>query len=198
MAGPSNPRTGAHIFPGYFTSAAGAAGSWPLWITGPAVPGASVQAFFGNAFFGRVVEEIPAPGVWDSHRSISTRTWRLRTQRKVQTFNATDTDLRAFRKQNHKGKIIIWHGWEDPAISALSTVNYFRQVVRGNDDDASNFIRLFMAPGMTHCGGGPGPNAFGRVAAAGDAPQPGTGERHPQRTGALGTSKEYRPNASWR
>jgi hypothetical protein len=162
MAGPSNPRTGVHIFPGYFTSAAGEAGSWPLWITGPAVPGASVQAFFGNAFFGRVVDEIPAPGVWDYTSLDFDADMAFTDAKEGATFNATDTDLRAFRKQNHKGKIIIWHGWEDPAISALSTVKYFRQVVRGNDDDASNFIRLFMAPGMTHCGGGPGPNAFGQ------------------------------------
>jgi feruloyl esterase len=66
MAGPRNPRTGAQIFTGYFTSAAGEPGSWPAWITGPAVPRASIQAFFGNAFFGRIIQEIPAPGVWDS------------------------------------------------------------------------------------------------------------------------------------
>ncbi len=65
MQGPRNPRTGRQIYPGYFTSAAAEAGSWAVWITGPPVAGASVQAFFGNAFFGRIVEEIPAPGVWD-------------------------------------------------------------------------------------------------------------------------------------
>jgi feruloyl esterase len=55
----------------------------------------------------------------------------------------------------------MWHGWEDPAISALSAVSYDRQVVRENED-ARDFFRLFMVPGMLHCGGGPGPNAFGQ------------------------------------
>src|SRR5439155_27168 len=55
MASPRNPRTGEQIYPGYFTSAAGEAASWPAWITGPATPGASIQAFFGNSFFARIV-----------------------------------------------------------------------------------------------------------------------------------------------
>jgi hypothetical protein len=80
----------------------------------------------------------------------------------ARTWNSTAMDLGGFKHFNRRGKIMVWHGWDYPAISALSTVNYFRQVVRGNDDNASNFIRLFMAPGMVHCGGGPGPNSFGQ------------------------------------
>src|SRR5205809_6251355 len=151
MTGPSNPRTGAHIFPGYFTSAAGAAGSWPLWITGPAVPGASVQAFFGNAFFGRVVEEIPAPGVWDYTSFDFDADMAFADAKEGTTFNATDPDFSAFRQRNRQGRIIMWHGWEDPAISALSSINYFEQVADANPGNRS-FVRLFMAPGMTHCG----------------------------------------------
>ncbi len=161
MAGPSNPRTGAHIFPGYFTSAAGAPGSWPLWITGPAVPGASVQAFFGNAFFGRIVEEIPAPGVWDYTSLDFDADIAFTDAKEAPTFNATNPDLSAFRQRNRQGRIIMWHGWEDPAISALSSINYFEQMANANPGNRS-FFRLFMAPGMTHCGGGPGPNAFGQ------------------------------------
>ena len=65
MGGAHNPRTEKQIFPGWFASAAAAPGSWGAWITGPAVPGASIQAFFGNGYFGRFIHEIPAPGVWD-------------------------------------------------------------------------------------------------------------------------------------
>jgi hypothetical protein len=153
--------TGGQIFPGYFTSAAGEPGSWSAWITGPAVPGASIQAFFGNAFFGRVVNEIPAPGVWDFSTFDFGEDMRAADRKAEQTFNATDPDLRSFRRRNPKGKIITWHGWEDPAISALSAIDYYRQVVRQNHD-ARDFFRLFLAPGMLHCGGGPGPNSFGQ------------------------------------
>jgi feruloyl esterase len=161
MAGARNPRTGEQIFPGYFTSAAGEAGAWPVWITGPAVPGASFGAFFGNAFFGRVIQEIPTPGVWDFSTFNFDSDMAAADAKAESTWNSTEADLRAFRHQNRRGKIIMWHGWEDPAISARSAVSYYRQVVRANDD-AHKFFRMFMVPGMLHCGGGPGPNSFGQ------------------------------------
>ena len=161
MAGPHNPRTGRQIYPGYFTSAAGDPGSWGAWITGPAVPGASIQGFFGNGFFGRIVYEIPAPGVWDFSTFNFDSDMAFTDRKTERTMNATETNLRAFRHENRRGKIIMWHGWEDPAISGASAVDYYEDVVRENKD-AKDFFRLFMVPGMVHCGGGPGPNAFGQ------------------------------------
>ena len=161
MQGPRNPRTGRQIYPGYFTSAAAEAGSWAVWITGPPVAGASVQAFFGNSFFGRIVEEIPAPGVWDWAGFDFDRDMAFADRKTERTMNATEADLGRFTHRNRRGKIIMWHGWEDPAISGADAVDYYRQVVRENDD-STDFFRLFMVPGMLHCGGGPGPNAFGQ------------------------------------
>ncbi|HMG24057.1 MAG TPA: tannase/feruloyl esterase family alpha/beta hydrolase [Kofleriaceae bacterium] len=161
MTGARNPRTGRQIFPGWFTSAAGEPAAWPLWITGPATPGASVQAFFGNGFFGRIVEQIPAPGVWDFTTFNFASDMAVADVKTERTFNATDPELSAFTRHNRHGKIIVWHGWEDPAISASSSVDYFREVVRSNED-SRDFFRMFMVPGMLHCGGGPGPNAFGQ------------------------------------
>lgn len=161
MAGPREPVSGRSIFAGYFTSAAGEAASWPLWITGSAVPGASVQGFFGNAFFGRIVHEIPAPVAWDFSTFDFHGDMIAADIKTAFNFNATESKLHAFRHFNKRGKIIMWHGWEDPAISALSTVAYYERVLRDNDD-ADDFFRLFMVPGMLHCGGGPGPNSFGQ------------------------------------
>ena len=164
MSGARNPRTGKQIFPGWFTSAAAAAGSWGAWITGPATPGASIQAFFGNSYFGRIINEIPAPGVWD-FSTFNFDSDMTNADRKAVggalTMNSTDPELGDFRHANHNGKIIHWHGWEDPAISALTSINYYREVVAANEE-ASDFYRLFMVPGMVHCGGGPGPNSFGQ------------------------------------
>ena len=165
MAGPRNPRTGEQIYPGYFTSAAGEAGSWSLWITGTAAPGASVQGMFGNSFFGRVIEEIPAPGVWDFSTFDFDGDVAAANAKAATTFNAAETDLSAFARQNRRGKIIMWHGWEDPAISARDAVDYYQRVAQANEhgwNDADKYFRLFMVPGMLHCGGGPGPNAFGQ------------------------------------
>jgi feruloyl esterase len=161
MQGPRNPRTGRQIYPGYFTSAAGEAAAWPAWITGPAVPGGSIQGFFGNAFFGRVVNEIAAPGVWDFSSFNFDSDVAAADAKAARNFNATEADLSAFRRENPRGRIIMWHGWEDPAISGLDAVDYYGQVVRANEE-AQDFFRLFMVPGMLHCSGGPGPNAFGQ------------------------------------
>ena len=52
---------------------------------------------------------------------------------------------------------MLYHGWNDPAISALNTVNYYDSVVAKMGRGATNtFVRLYMIPGMQHCGGGPG------------------------------------------
>src|SRR4029078_13458677 len=60
------------------------------------------------------------------------------------------------------GKLIMYHGWNDPAIPALNTIDYFQSVEkRMGNTDSESFLRLFIAPGMAHCGGGAGPNAFG-------------------------------------
>jgi hypothetical protein len=71
---------------------------------------------------------------------------------------ATDNpDLSAFRDRG--GKAIVWHGWADPLISAEGTVDYYGRVQQhmGGPKKTSDLIRLFMAPGVGHCGGGAGP-----------------------------------------
>jgi hypothetical protein len=161
IAGTTNPRTGEKIYPGFFPSAAGEAGSWPLWITGPAVPGASVQGFFGIGFFGRFVYEIPAPGVWDFSTFNFDTDFLFANAKTADAMNASETNLLPFRFDNPRGKIIMWHGWEDPAISGADAVDYYEKVLRATPQ-AHSFFRLFMVPGMLHCGGGPGPNAFGQ------------------------------------
>ena len=75
---------------------------------------------------------------------------------------ATDPNLSEFRGRG--GKLILYHGWSDPALTPLETVKYYEAVARktgGGYHDTQEFARLFMAPGMRHCiGTGPGPNVF--------------------------------------
>ena len=80
-----------------------------------------------------------------------------------QTLNAIDPDLSAFRAAG--GKLIQYHGWTDAAIPPFSSITYYNAVAdkMGGMDNLSSFYRLFMAPGMQHCGGGLGPNAVGGV-----------------------------------
>jgi feruloyl esterase len=73
-------------------------------------------------------------------------------------------DLTAFKQRN--GKLLLYHGWRDQNFSAQSTIDYYRSVRdRMGAADIANWMRLFLAPGMGHCGGGEGPNSFDAVGA---------------------------------
>ncbi len=79
--------------------------------------------------------------------------------------NATDPNMKAFF--GHGGKLLLYHGWSDSNIPALNTIKYYKSVVdtMGGTAKAANSVRLFLAPGMGHCGGGEGPNVFDKVGA---------------------------------
>lgn len=76
------------------------------------------------------------------------------------TLNALDTDLSEFF--DNGGKLIAYHGWSDPQISPKNATQYYERVVAtfGGREAIHDSYRLFMAPGMGHCAGGPGPNSF--------------------------------------
>jgi hypothetical protein len=67
-----------------------------------------------------------------------------------------DPDLRDFQRRG--GKLVIWHGWSDPLIVAEGSIDYYDRVVErtGTLGRTQEFARLFMAPGVGHCSGGPG------------------------------------------
>jgi hypothetical protein len=76
---------------------------------------------------------------------------------------ATDNpDLAAFRDRG--GKIVLWHGWSDQLIYPEGTIDYYQRVQRqmGGAENTSKFARLFLAPGVGHCAGGPGPQPDGQ------------------------------------
>jgi feruloyl esterase len=77
--------------------------------------------------------------------------------------DATRTDLRAFTGRG--GKLILYHGWNDPLIAPGNTLDYYNSVVYTMGiAQTENSIRLFMVPGMTHCGGGDGTPNFDMTA----------------------------------
>jgi feruloyl esterase len=84
--------------------------------------------------------------------------------------DATHGDLSAFRARG--GKLIIYQGWADTLVPPGQTVAFYNRVNRGAGARTPAFARLFMAPGVMHCGAGPGPDAFN--AANGAAPPPPT------------------------
>lgn len=70
------------------------------------------------------------------------------------TFDAMDTNLSAFRKDG--GKLIIWQGWADQAISPYGTIDYYDTLTQrmGGLSSTQQFARLFLFPTAYHCGGG--------------------------------------------
>jgi len=78
--------------------------------------------------------------------------------------NANDPNLKTFF--GHNGKLIMYHGYSDQIVPPLNSVNYYSSVLKTvGASKADDSIHLFMVPGMTHCGGGPGPNVFDSVGA---------------------------------
>ena len=77
--------------------------------------------------------------------------------------HAVNPDLAKFKARG--GKLLIYHGWSDPGIPPSNSVNYYRSVLKSTPD-ATASVRLFMVPGMGHCGGGDGTSTFDMVAAA--------------------------------
>jgi hypothetical protein len=148
---------GEKIFPGRVLGAEEGAGGWPLWITGGA-PSTSLMFQFTTNFFPNMVYDDPK---WDFKTFNFDIGVKTADEKQARNLNATDPNLKAFAKRG--GKLILYHGWNDPAISAYNTIDYYDSVVATmGAKDASSFVRLFLAPGMQHCFGGPGPNAFGQ------------------------------------
>jgi feruloyl esterase len=60
----------------------------------------------------------------------------------------------------------MYHGWNDQLIAPQNSIDYYGSVTRTmGAESAGKFLRLFMAPGMRHCGGGIGPDTFDMLSA---------------------------------
>ena len=80
---------------------------------------------------------------------------RLSTMAAV--YNSDQPDISAFRDAG--GKMIVWHGWADAIVTPYKTIDWYEQLAAtlGGEEQVGEFVRLFMIPGMDHCGLLPGP-----------------------------------------
>jgi hypothetical protein len=147
---------GKQFFPAYLPGGEDGQEGWGLWITG-AKPGGALFFAFGNGFFGNMVYNKPD---WDPRTANLDEALKAADQL-APAFNATDPDLGRFAARG--GKLIVYHGWNDGAITALSSISYFDSVgAKMGESKRDSFARLYLAPGMQHCASGPGPSFFGQ------------------------------------
>jgi feruloyl esterase len=149
-SGATNPRTKQQIAPGLEL------GSELGWATtaGPEPFG------IANEHFKFVVFRDPG---WDYRKLNFDSDIALTEKLDDGLINALDPNLKAFF--GHGGKLVQYHGWNDWQIAPRNSVNYYRSVLEtlGGSSNVRDSYRLFMAPGMGHCGGSEGPNTFDMV-----------------------------------
>ncbi|HJX83539.1 MAG TPA: tannase/feruloyl esterase family alpha/beta hydrolase, partial [Candidatus Angelobacter sp.] len=162
-SGPQDSQ-GRQIFPGFSPGGEEGGNGWAGWVTG-AAPRKSNQSGFGYGFFANMVFNDTA---WDFKTFNFDTGVKIADDKQGANLSATDANLKLFMARG--GKLILYHGWSDVAIPPLSTIQYYNRVeAKMGARETDSFVRLFMVPGMQHCGGGPGPNSFGDQGAKSDA-----------------------------
>ncbi|MEP7376953.1 MAG: tannase/feruloyl esterase family alpha/beta hydrolase [Chitinophagaceae bacterium] len=141
------------IYPGFPYGAENEEGGWDAWIAGttPNMAFPSLHYMFGTNMFKYLVFNNPE---WD-YTQYDFSNFFNDTRYASAYLDATQTDYTEFKKR--KGKMIMYHGWNDPALSAFETIRHY-QAVEQKDKNIQSYFRLFMLPGVLHCGGGPGPD----------------------------------------
>lgn len=147
-AGPKNPRTGEQIYSGFYP------GSELGWgqLTG------NQPIFIATDFFKYFVFKDPN---WDyKTRPINFDSdVALADKPANQPVNSIDPDIKKFAARG--GKMMMWEGWNDTGVPPLEAVNYYNNVVKTvGTKTAMSAVRLYMVPGVGHCGGGEGTDHF--------------------------------------
>ncbi len=147
-------KEGKTVFPGFTM---GDETSWRQWVVGDD-PGGSAGAQYVRNDFRYLVTGDPT---WNPLTADFAAMVKLSAEKTAADLDSTNPDLTKFAE--HGGKLILYHGWNDPAISPWNTIDYYedvRKTMGAAKEDT--FVRLYMIPGMEHCWGGPGASAFGQ------------------------------------
>lgn len=155
--GARNPRTGERIYYGQVPGSEVTGGpphqpGWSLYWADPANPAAPARAgFWRHWVFG--------DEQWDWWSFDFDGDMAFTDDRLAEVINAMDADLGAFRRRG--GRLIHYHGLDDPVVPFTDSLGYYQRVTVRAEGQVDDFYRLFLAPGLGHCGGGSGPDVLG-------------------------------------
>jgi feruloyl esterase len=141
-----------------FTDIPGTATEWGGWVFQRPGGGESANYILHDQFMRFMADPTVRSGVdpltFDFDKGPQT------LARAQALYNVTSFDLRAFKARG--GKMLMWHGLSDGAISAMSSIGYYQGVEKlmGGRAQTEDFVRLFLVPGVHHCAGGPGFTEF--------------------------------------
>jgi feruloyl esterase len=129
-------------------------GGWQAWNTGLSQDRWTESSghAMGSQFMKYLIHDDPA---FDFLKMDTGAGYDRDRQRVVRDLDATNANLTPFEK--HGGKLIQYHGWNDPAVAPRGSIKY-HDLVEAQTRNADSFYRLYMIPGMLHCQGGPGPS----------------------------------------
>jgi len=142
---------GSQVYPGFTVGSEMDAGGWRNTTAGTGT--------LGIEFYRWMVYGDPdwSPNTFDLNRDHAAGRERVGP-----LVDASNPDITAFTQKG--GKLLLWHGWNDALIPADSTIKYYQAVETQLGAEAASSVRLFMAPGVNHCGGGDGPGNFDKLA----------------------------------
>lgn len=135
---------------------------WWLWLTGNAKgAGRLIPSFAADFLAYMAFRDDPGPAYTAMDFDFDKDPEKLEYMAAV--YNSDNPDLLKFKERG--GRLIMWHGWADTIVPPFKTVDYYNAVEKKMRGKAENldFLRLFMVPGMDHCGllSGPGINQMG-------------------------------------
>ncbi len=174
----TGPQTtsGRRIYPGQAYGGEGV--EWASVLSGPSfeeAPSIAQESMYGDGFFANFVYQDPS---WTFRKFDIDKTPAEARERLGQVLNAEDVAFAGFKARG--GKFIQYHGLADAVVTPLGAVSYYDKVVAAQGRDGQGhgapaalaatqaFYRLFLAPGVGHCAGGPGPSQFGQFGGDGD------------------------------
>ncbi|WP_235423441.1 tannase/feruloyl esterase family alpha/beta hydrolase [Pseudoalteromonas luteoviolacea] len=139
---------------------------WVGWVT-PLLEQLKPFAYYAATEYLKYIAYPEALDVDYDWRDFSYQDEKQNLQEVSQLIDADDPDLREFKKSG--GKMIVLHGWADAAIPAYATIDWYENVdafMQSHDHEVRDFARLFLLPGVIHCGiDGPGNATFDAISA---------------------------------